>query len=342
MHRKFGLAVGVLFVLMIGFAAFEIFFKPQNPQEDSIIIIPKGVGVVKITQLLLQQKAVQNGWSFRVAAKVLGVENKLKHGKFLIPKRSNNVQILRLLKAGRPFEELITIPEGVTSRKIASILHRRVNMDSVAFMRVVQDSAFAHQLGIEANSLEGYLFPNTYRFYWEIEPRVAAKIMVEEFFRQLPDSAEARARKMGFTLHQMVTLASIIEGEAVVDSERTIISAVYHNRLRKGILLQADPTIQFIIPDGPRRLLKADLQIDSPYNTYKYPGLPPGPINNPGKKSIEAALAPAEVPYLYFVARGDGSHVFSASYSQHRRAKRAFDRIRREVERKQKQQEHTQ
>ncbi|RMD98798.1 MAG: endolytic transglycosylase MltG [Calditrichaeota bacterium] len=272
----------------------------------------------------------------------MGVENKLKHGKFLIPKRSNNVQILRLLKAGRPFEELITIPEGVTSRKIASILHRRVNMDSVAFMQVVQDSAFAHQLGIEANSLEGYLFPNTYRFYWEIEPRVAARIMVEEFFRQLPDSAEVRARKMGFTLHQIVTLASIIEGEAVVDSERTIISAVYHNRLRKGILLQADPTIQFIIPDGPRRLLKADLQIDSPYNTYKYPGLPPGPINNPGKKSIEAALAPAEVPYLYFVARGDGSHVFSASYSQHRRAKRAFDRIRREVERKQKQQEHTQ
>lgn len=124
----------------------------------------------------------------------------------------------------------------------------------------------------------------------------------------------------------------------MIDSERTVISAVYHNRLRKGMRLQADPTIQYIIPDGPRRLLNADLTIDSPYNTYKYAGLPPGPINNPGKKSIEAALSPANVPYLYMVARGDGSHVFSRTLAEHNRAHQAFNRYRREVARQKKNQ----
>jgi UPF0755 protein len=160
--------------------------------------------------------------------------------------------------------------------------------------------------------------------------------MVQEFWRQIPDSAEQRARELGMTLHEIITLASLVEGEAMVDSERAMIAGVYRNRLRRGMRLQADPTIQYIIPDGPRRLLKKDLQIESPYNTYLHAGLPPGPINNPGRKSIEAALYPRDVPYLYFVARGDGSHVFSVTMSQHVQAKRAFDRVRRQVKQQQK------
>ena len=133
---------------------------------------------------------------------------------------------------------------------------------------------------------------------------------------------------MDFTFHQVLTLASIIEGEAVLDHERSIVSALYHNRLRSRMRLQADPTIQYIIPDGPRRLFSADLEIESPFNTYIVWGLPPGPVNNPGLKSILAALYPAQVDYLYMVANGDGSHTFSRTMDEHLRAKRRFDRIR--------------
>jgi UPF0755 protein len=141
---------------------------------------------------------------------------------------------------------------------------------------------------------------------------------------------------MNMRMHDILTIASIIEGEVIVDAERPIVASVYYNRLRKRIRLQADPTIQYIIPGAPRRLLIKDLEIDSPYNTYVYYGLPPGPINNPGKASIMAAIYPANTKYLYFVAKGDGSHVFSKTLSEHNRAKASFDKIRREVYRKQR------
>ncbi len=138
------------------------------------------------------------------------------------------------------------------------------------------------------------------------------------------------------TMHDILTLASIVEGEAILDKERPVIASVYYNRLSRGIRLQADPTIQFIIKGPPRRLLLKDLEIDSPYNTYKYKGLPPGPINNPGKLSILAAVFPAQTKYLFFVARGDGSHIFSRTAKEHARAKRKFDKVRRQVRLKKK------
>ncbi len=335
MLTKRMLAVLVLLALPGGIAAYVLFWTPQNGPQDKTVIIPSGSGILKIAAILKADSILQNVWSFRAAARLLGYERTLKAGKYLIPSGANNLTILRILHSGKPYQELVTIPEGLPAKRIASILSRKVRVDSAQFMKLVNDSAFARKLGVPANSLEGYLFPETYSFYWGISPEEVCRLMVAEFFRQLPDSADIKARALGLTLHEIVTLASIIEGEAMVDSERTVISAVYHNRLKKGILLQADPTIQYIIPDGPRRLLKRDLQIDSPYNTYKYRGLPPGPVNNPGRKSLVAALHPADVPYLYFVARGDGSHIFSVTYAQHRRAKKAFDKIRREVRRKQ-------
>ncbi len=332
--------IGILFLTLstASFAVYVLFWKPQSGAAAKTVIIPRGAGIIRIAALLREEGLLQQPQTFRLAAKILGYEKKLKAGKYLIPANASNIEILRILYQGRPYEESVTIPEGVTARKIASILARKVNIDSSAFMQTVFDSSWARQLGVPAPALEGYLFPDTYRFYWGISPEEVTRIMVRQFFAQLPDSAEERAQELGFSLHEVVTLASIIEGEAVIDSERATISAVYHNRLKRGMLLQADPTIQYIIPDGPRRLLKRDLQIDSPYNTYKYRGLPPGPINNPGRESIIAALYPADVPYLYFVARGDGSHIFSTTYAQHLRAKRAFDRIRRQVAKQKKKQ----
>ena len=145
-----------------------------------------------------------------------------------------------------------------------------------------------------------------------------------------------KLNEMSFTPHQVLTLASIIEGEALLDEERPVIASLYHNRLKRGMKLQADPTIQYIIKGPPRRLLIKDLKIDSPYNTYIYKGLPPGPINNPGEASIRATIFPADTNYLYMVAVGDGSHTFSRTLSEHNKAKEAFDKVRREVARERK------
>lgn len=332
----------VSFAVVVGFIlwVYSIFLKPQSLNSDrKVVVIPRGANITKIAAILHGTGVIESERNFIWVAKLTGYEKKLKAGKFQISGSVSNLEAARILFTSKPFEQQITIPEGVTSRKIASLLAKEVEIDSTQFVNLVNDGAFAHTLGVHANGLEGYLFPDSYRLYWGLSAKDAAEIMVKQFFRHLPDSAAIESARRGYTLHQIVTLASIIEGEAVIDSERQIISAVYYNRLRKGIRLQADPTIQYIIPDGPRRLLSKDLQIDSPYNTYLYRGLPPGPINNPGRRSIEAALQPADVPYLYFVARGDGSHIFSVTLTQHNRAKQNFERYRREVNRKKKQQQ---
>jgi UPF0755 protein len=184
---------------------------------------------------------------------------------------------------------------------------------------------------VEAQTLEGYLFPETYKFSLAMAERQVVRLMVDHFFGILDSRMRRRARDMGMSVHEVVTMASIIEGEAVLDHERPLISAVYHNRLQKRMRLQADPTVQYAIPDGPRRLFNRDYRIDSPYNTYRHYGLPPGPIMSPGEASIRAAVDPAEVGYLYFVAQGDGSHIFSRTMQEHEAAKRKTRRARRNM-----------
>ena len=188
-------------------------------------------------------------------------------------------------------------------------------------------------LQINSNTLEGYLFPETYYFFEGVDEISVIKRLVKEHKRFWNDANISKADSLGFTPYEIITLASIIEGEAIYDSERSIISAVYHNRLKIGMKLQADPTVQYIIDDGPRRLLNRDLRIKSPYNTYMYKGLPPGPINSPGRQSLIAALSPQNNDYLYFVAKGDGYHTFSKNEKEHERAKRAFQRVRKKVRR---------
>ncbi len=322
-------------IFAVAFAGYTIFFKPCY--NGSVTVhIPKGAGIKRIAQILYNAGAIQNKNVFQLAAKISGYDTKVQAGRFVLLPTMNNLELLRLLHRSRQVEEKVTIPEGSTARQIAGILAARVKIDSSEFMRLVFDSTFAAANNIAANSLEGYLFPETYRFYWGITPVEAAKILIRQFFKKLPADAAEKAAALGYSLHEMIILASIVEGEAVLPQEAAIIAGVYHNRLKKHIRLQADPTIQYIIPDGPRRLLNRDLRIDSPYNTYKYYGLPPGPINNPGSTAIAAALNPADVPYIYFVAKGDGSHVFSRTLKQHNRAKREFDKVRRRVARQKK------
>jgi UPF0755 protein len=192
------------------------------------------------------------------------------------------------------------------------------------------DDRFTQGMGITASNLEGYLFPDTYRLSWSTTPEKVAQVMVEQFRKTITDSLMRRAEEIGFSLAQVVTLASMIEAEAKDGNERDLISAVYHNRLRRGMLLQCDPTVIYALPKLDRPLLLKDLEVDSPYNTYRYPGLPPGPICNPGKASILAALYPAGVNYLYFVATGEGSHIFSATLAQHNLARARVKRAKRD------------
>ena len=323
-----------IFVVALGAAAvfgYKIFFAAVTPDHETQFKIRRGWVLSQIADSLRGRGIIKSAENFLSAAKISRRAGQVKAGKYIIPPRSSNLDLINLFVSGKAARQRLTIPEGVTAEAIAGLLQRELEVDSSAVMNLVDDKDFIDDVDVDAASLEGYLYPNTYQFYWGDTPRDVISLLVAEFHKRVPDSLAARADSLGLSLHQTLTLASIIEGEARVDSERAVISAVYWNRLRKGMRLQADPTIQYIIPGPPRRVLNRDLEIDSPYNTYRYAGLPPGPVNNPGIKSILAALYPTSDRYLYFVARGDGSHIFSYTLEQHNAAKREFDRYRAQV-----------
>lgn len=301
--------------------------------EPILVKIKSGLSLKAIADTLEKHNIIKRSDDFIFTTKLLGNVTKLKAGAFRLNRGLSPYKAMKIIVAGKISSINVAIPEGLTSYEIASLFSKKLEIDSTRFIDLVNNPDFISSLGSNTNSLEGYLFPNTYSFYWGITAEEAIKLLVKEFHRNFTDSLKDVVLEKGWTVHQILTLASIIEGEAMVNSERSVISAVYHNRLKKGIKLQADPTIQYIIPDGPRRLLNKDLAIDSPYNTYLYSGLPPGPVNNPGLQSILAVINPEQVDYLYFVAKGDGSHIFSRSWNEHLRAKTKFNQYRRMINR---------
>lgn len=295
--------------------------------------ISRGASFYSITKLLLKNEIIHNSFKFKSTAWLLNLRSKLKAGKYEIQGGLSSYALLKQVTGGKVTVESVRILEGIQAKQIAGILKDQTEIDSTRFMQLVNDPDFIKNLGVKAKTLEGFLFPDTYNFYWGMKSEDIISIMVNEFKTNFNDSLRNRAAEQGRSVVETLTLASIIEGETVLDSERSTVSAVYHNRLKRGMRLQADPTIQYIIEDGPRRLLNRDLKIDSPYNTYRYKGLPPGPINNPGLASIRASLYPKNVGYLYFVANGDGSHTFSRTLKEHLRAKAKFDKYRVKIKR---------
>ena len=294
--------------------------------------VGKGLNPKEIASLLKQHDVIRSENGFLSSARVLGWSRRLKAGRYRFRGWITHFSVLNTIARGRVFSEKITFPEGIRTSKIAQLLQKQIGIDSATVMKLVGNPEFCRRLGVEVNSLEGYLYPDTYLLQTDDSAESVLSGMVYRFRGMFSDSLKEKAKNRGFTVHQIMTLASIVEGEARLDAERPIIAAIYLNRLRKNIPLQADPTLQYLIPNGPRRLLEIDLKINSPYNTYLYPGLPPGPVNNPGIHSIRAVLNPAPVSYLYLVANGDGSHTFSSSLDQHNNAKRRFDRIRQQVQ----------
>jgi UPF0755 protein len=334
-HKKsiLSAAAAAAAALLIAACAILFFpFRPGGPQSGiSDVFVRRGSTPRQVAAALKAGSVIRNETLFLAAVKFMGVSRKLQAGRYHFEGRLCNFSVIRRIKNGITVHMTVTFPEGIQARRMAGILEGEIGSDAIRFMACVLDPETPRRLGIGASSIEGYLYPDTYRFMSSATPEEIIRKMVVHFNEVFADSLKARAVQTGFSVHQIVTLASIIEGEAVLDSERPIISALYHNRLRKGMALQADPTIQYLIPDGPRRLLKRDLAIDSPYNTYLYPGLPPGPVNNPSRASILAALYPAPVNYLYMVANGDGSHSFSTNIQDHISAKRRFNIIRNKI-----------
>jgi UPF0755 protein len=313
------LAVLVVLFLGVKWAIFPIHWRAE---ADSVsILIEPGDSMTRVVAKMNQASLIKGGTGLLLFSKILGQDKHIQTGRYDFHKGMTLYSILRKLAHGEVTLRQVTIPEGLTITEIAGMLHRGLDIDSAQFVSLATDREFAESLGIHADNLEGYLFPDTYRFAWETTPDQAIAILVRQFQKTFDDSLRQRTEEIGFSVAKTVTLASMIEAEARDGKERNLISAVYHNRLKLGMLLQCDPTVAYCLPDLDRPLLLDDLEVDSPYNTYKHPGLPPGPICNPGKASILAALYPADVDYLYFVARGDGTHVFSTTLRQHNNAK---------------------
>ena len=285
------------------------------------VVIPSGSSFAQATDSLARVGIIGSPRFFRVYAKLKGGDRRIKAGTYAIRRGTSWSEVLATLAEGRGIVRALTIPEGWSLLNIAPALARVLEASRESVETAVRDSALRERLDIPTKTLEGYLFPDTYSFGDLSTPRAAVEDMVRRFEQKWRPEWDARLQELAMSRHDVITLASIIETEARLAEERPVISAVYHNRLRIGMPLQADPTVHYAHGRHLPRVMYKDLEIDSPYNTYKYKGLPPGPIASPGEASIRAALFPADVPYLYFVAHPDGHHEFRRTLSEHNEAR---------------------
>ncbi|MBZ0199925.1 MAG: endolytic transglycosylase MltG [Ignavibacteriaceae bacterium] len=311
--------VGSVFIIILSILYFTFFTanhygKSFSGQFD----IKMGETVSNIAERLYEFGVIPSKTNFKMASFIYGAEKNIRAARYRIPNNLSYLDLLDLFLHGKgDFVKEVKIFNGVTTDWIAQTLYYSVSIDSSEFVNLANNREFLDSIGIDQQSAEGYLLPKKYYIYDKSTPREVIGIFYDNFQTFFDDNLKKRTDSLGLTVHQVLTLASIIQGESNNKDEMKLIAAVYSNRMRLGMMLQADPTVQFIVPGKWRRLLRRDLRIDSPYNTYKYSGLPPGPINNPGKDAILAALYPAEKDYLYFVVDKNGGHKFSSSYNEH-------------------------
>lgn len=296
------------------------------------ITVPSGATVSQVADSLSAHHLISSRLWFRLLARVRGADRSIHAGVYQFDHGTSTSAILDALRAGRVAAVKFTVPEGLTIGQIADLAQSRLGVPVDSFEAAAGDSALADSLGFAGPTLEGFLHPDTYFVPRGISAGELVRLMTREFDKRWQPSWTAQLDSIGLTRRQLVTLASIVEGEARVDSERPVIAGVYLNRLRIGMPLQADPTVQYALEQatGHRkpRLYEKDYLTPSEYNTYLNPGLPPGPVNSPGIASIEAVLHPAPVPWLYFVADSDGHHLFARTYRDHLRN---VARVRREA-----------
>ena len=315
------LAAGLLAVLAAHF--HFVFFTPptySGPGETRIIDIPQGTSFRVIAESLERNGVIRDSQDFLFAARLLGAQKKVRAGEYELTTAMTPLAVLRALVKGKVRRYFVTIPEGYSAADIAALLEGEGLADAGEFMARVRDRSAAASFGLKGESLEGYLFPDTYQFTRGMGADGVIRAMVERFKSVYYPELDEMARARGMGLEEVVTIASIIEKETGDPSERKLISAVLHNRLRKRIRLQSDPTVIYGIKDFDGNLTRAHLAARTPYNTYTRYGLPPGPIASPGRDSLEAAINPADEDYLYFVSKNDGTHHFSRTLAEHNRA----------------------
>jgi len=311
----------VLALSLILDAVLFLALPPQFRGEEKRILIPKGSTFREVVRVLDEEGLLRSPSRFYVMARIVGVAGRVKAGEYALSTSMIPPVILHKLVTGDVVKYRVTIPEGYSIRQIALRLEGEgiINGEE-EFVQTAFSSDLASRMGIAGASVEGYLFPDTYLFSKGTTPEEVIQTMVGRFKRVYGPDFARRAAELDMTEREVVTLASIIEKETGVPDERPLISAVFHNRLKRGIPLCSDPTVIYGIADFDGNLRKRDLERRTPYNTYLIQGLPPGPIANPGRSSLVAALYPAPVNYLYFVSRNDGSHHFSATLKEHNQA----------------------
>jgi len=320
------LVVGAIVVGSVVWGRVNEPFRGYTGAEQ-FVEVPSGAGPKVIGQRLVQAGVVRSEVVFRAALVLSGNSRALKAGEYRFAEPMSPFQVVDKLARGDVHARRITFPEGLTIAEMAKIYESRGFGPAADFVKAASDPSAIRDLDPQATDLEGYLYPETYTL-----PRgtPAAKLieqMVGRFRAAYSEDLQAKAREQGLTTRQLVTIASLVEEETAREQERALVAAVYRNRLEIGMGLQADPTVIYALQKAGKyngNIRREHLEFDSPYNTYKYPGLPPGPIASPRRASLEATLAPADVPYIYFVSRNDGSHVFATTLAEHNRNVRQF------------------
>jgi UPF0755 protein len=287
--------------------------------SEQYVEIPRGAGSADIRRRLVEARVVEDELVFRAALWWTGAARRLQAGEYRFDAPMTPVDVIDKIARGAVFTQRLTFPEGLTIREMADLVEARGFGPASAFLAAAGNESLIADLDPKATDLEGYLFPETYALPRGAGAAVIVGAMVEQF-RSVYVPIKDRAAAQGLTTREVVTLASLIEKETGQPQERPVVAAVYRNRLAIGMPMQADPTVVYALATARKydgNIRKQDLDFDSPYNTYKYPGLPPGPIAAPGKASLEAVVAPAAEKYLYFVSKNDGSHVFAATLAEH-------------------------
>jgi UPF0755 protein len=299
---------------------------------EVLIDIPAGAGTAEIGRGLVEAGVVRDTMVFRGALWYTGRSRDLKAGEYRFDRPMTAVDVIEKLARGEVYARRVTFPEGLNLHEMAKVYQAKGFGSEGEFIAAASDVSLIADLDPQATDLEGYLFPETYDLPRGIPASKLVALMANRFRTTMTEEMRRRAQEQGFTVRQVVSLASLVEKETGKADERPLVAAVYRNRFRIGMPMQADPTVVYALERAKRydgNIRREDLSFDSPYNTYRYPGLPPGPIASPGKASLEAALAPADVKFLYFVSRNDGSHAFATTLEQHNANVRKWYAIRR-------------
>ena len=320
-YNIFSFAAIIIIPILLSLTFLNYAVSPSdNNNRTSTVIILRGAGFLKVTDILYKAGQIKYRPFFCLLAVLKNAPKNIKAGEYELVSSMSPIEIIDKLVRGEIKKYFVLVPEDITLREIAARLVSLGLVDENEFMAIASDPSFLSSLGIDGATVEGYLFPDTYTFNRAMGAREIIKTMVHRFRKKVNPEMIKRAGELGLTVSEFVTLASIIGKESGRPEEKPLISAVFHNRLKRGMKLQSDPTAVYDVKNFDGNIKKSDLRRDTPHNTYKINGLPPGPIANPGIDSLYATLYPTHVGYLYFVSKNDGSHHFSSNLTAHNEA----------------------